>query len=180
MVIMGLSVSTAQTTTTKPSNSKPSASSDIGADKGSNSTDDPRPLTSFEEEIRAKRLIKLADKEHEDNLKRAREISQLGKDLKLAVTNRSSLDREDNKKLDRLEKLAKKIRGEAGGEDHEVKIDNAPSDISSAATQIADAAGLLSNDVQKTPRQVVSAAVIDRANVLLQLVKILRGFTRRF
>jgi hypothetical protein len=178
VVMIGLSVSTAQTTSSNPSAPRPS---DVSAEKGSNSTDEQRPLTSFEEEIRAKRLIKLAEKEHEDNLKRAREISQLGKDLKVVLATRSALDREDSKKLDRLEKLTKKIRGEAGGEDtDDVRIADAPSDISSAATRIADAADLLSKDVQKTPRQVVSAAVIDRANVLLQLVKILRGFTRRF
>lgn len=51
-----------------------------------------------------------------------------------------------------------------------------PADIPTAVNQIADTADQLSKDVQKTPRQVVSAAVIDRANVLLQLVKILRGF----
>jgi len=140
------------------------------------SGDSPGPLTTFEEELRAKRAIKLAEKEHEDNLNRAREISQLGQALKNGLKDRPAIDRDDTKKIDRLEKLTKKIRGEAGGEDDDVQIANAPGDIPAAVTQIADAADQLSKDVQKTPRQVVSAAVIDRANVLLQLVKILRGF----
>ena len=147
---------------------------DITADKrlGEN----PGPLTTFEEELRAKRAIKLAEKEHEDNLNRAREISQLGQDLKNCLKDRSALDREDTKKIDRLEKLTKKIRGEAGGEDDDVQIAAPPADVPTAVTQIADNAEQLSKEVQKTPRQVVSAAVIDRANILLQLVKILRGF----
>lgn len=148
----------------------------ISADKGN--SDDKPPLTTFEEEIRAKRLIRLAEKEHEENLKRAREISQLSQDLCTALKTRSNLGREDTKKLERLEKLTKKIRGEAGGQDDDAQILDAPSDVSSAVTQIAENAERLSKDVQKTPRQVVSAAVIDRANVLLQLLKILRGFTR--
>jgi len=147
---------------------------DITADKST--MDQPGPLTTFEEEMRAKRAIKLAEKEHEDNLNRAKEISQLGQDLKTGLKDRSALDRDDTKKLDRLEKLTKKIRGEAGGEDDDVQIANAPPDISTAVSQIADNAVQLSKDVQNTPRQVVSAAVIDRANILLQLVKILRGF----
>jgi hypothetical protein len=147
---------------------------DITADKSS--MDNPGPLTTFEEEMRAKRAIKLAEKEHEDNLNRAKEISQIGQQLKTGVQTASALDRENTKKLDRLEKLTKKIRGEAGGEDDDVQIANVPADIPSAVTQIADNADQLSKDVQKTPRQVVSAAVIDRANILLQLVKILRGF----
>jgi hypothetical protein len=148
----------------------------ISAEK--KSPDDNTPLTTFEEEIRAKRLIKLAEKEHEENLKRAREISQIGQDLKAGLGNSAAVAKPDPKKVDRLEKLTKKIRGEAGGEDDEVQIVDVPADIPTAVTQIADAADQLSKDVQKTPRQVVSAAVIDRANVLLQLVKILRGFIR--
>jgi hypothetical protein len=149
---------------------------DITADK--RGSDDHSPLTTFEEEMRAKRLIKMAEKEHQENLKRAREISQLGQDLKECVKSKSNLDREYAKKLDRLEKLTKKIRGEAGGEDDDVQILDAPSDIPTAISLIADNADLLSKDVQKTPRQVVSASVIDRANVLLELLKIVRGFFR--
>lgn len=163
----------------RQSQNGPPAPSDMGADKGS-PNDQRSPLTTFEEEMRAKRAIKLAEKDHEENLKRAREISELGQNLKSSLNSRSSLDREDNKKLDRLEKLTKKIRGEAGGDDDDVTIQNAPSDISTAVCKIADEAELLSKEVQKTPRQVVSASVIDRANVLLELVRILRTFTRKF
>jgi hypothetical protein len=147
---------------------------DMGTDKSS--SEDHGPLTTFEEELRAKRLIKLAEKEHKENLSRARELSQLSQDLKAALKTRSTLDREDTKRVDRLEKLTRKVRGEAGGEDDDVQLPNAPSDIPSLVSQIAENADLLSKDVEKTPRQVVSASVIDRANVLLQLVKILRGY----
>jgi len=173
-------LSSAQTISSRPlPPPPPPPATDMSADRGS-PTDQRGPLTTFEEEIRAKRLISLAEKEHKENLKRAEEISQLGEDLKTVLKNRSSLERETTKKLDRLEKLTRKIRGEAGGEESEVEIANAPSDIPSAAERIADVADELSKDVQKTPRQVVSAAVIERANVLLKLVKILRGFARRF
>jgi len=173
-------LSTAQTISNRPlPPPPPPAATDMSADRGS-PTDQRGPLTTFEEEIRAKRLIKLAEKEHKENVDRAQEISQLGQDLKTVLKHRSALEREDAKKLDRLEKLTRKVRGEAGGGESEVEIINVPSDIPSAAEQIADVADQLSKDVQKTPRQVVSAAVIDRANVLLKLVKILRGFARRF
>jgi hypothetical protein len=105
----------------------PRPSDNISADKSK--VDDKSPLTTFEEEIRAKRLIKMAEKEHEENLKRAREISQLSEDLTTNLKTRSALDREDTKKLERLEKLTKKIRGEAGGEDDDVQIVNLPYDV---------------------------------------------------
>src|SRR5438477_3464767 len=74
---------------------------------------DDGPLTTFEEEIRAKRAIKMAEKDHQENLNRAREIAQIGKELQQCMKNQSSLDREAVRKIDRLEKLTKKIRGEA-------------------------------------------------------------------
>ena len=137
------------------------------------------PLTTFEEEIRMKRAIKLAEKDHEENLNRAKELAQLGKELKEDLQGQSTINRDTLKKVERLEKLTKKIRGEAGGEDEEVEIVNRPTDVSSAASQIAEAAETLSKDVQNTPRQVVSATVIGNANVLLELIKILRGFVRQ-
>jgi hypothetical protein len=147
-------------------------------------TDDPRerdqsPMGSFEEEIRAKRAIKLAEKDHEENLARAKEISQLAKALQEALKNKTVIDRDSSKKLERLEKLTKKIRNEAGGEDEEVKIVDRPANIIAAVNQIAESAEQLSKTVQDTPRQVVSASVIGNANVLLELIKLLRAFDPR-
>lgn len=140
---------------------------------------DDRPLTTFEEEMRAKRAIRMAEKEHEDNLKRAREIAQIGKELHQTLKDKSVIDRNSLKKVERLEKLTRKIRSEAGGEDEDVTIDNKPIDLCGAVTQIAEASESLSKNVQDTPRQVVSASVIGKANVLLQLLKMARGFVSR-
>ena len=135
------------------------------------------PLTTFEEEIRAKRELKMAEKEHRENLDRAREIGEIGKYLKESFQGKASLDRDCFKKIERLEKLTKKVRSEAGGEDEEVNITR-PTDLSSAITQIAQASETLSKDVQNTPRRVVSASVIGNANVLLELIKIARTIAR--
>ena len=163
----------AQGTTVRPA---PTPSQSVDA-SGKRSND--VPLTTFEEELRAKHAIKLAEKDHQENLNRAREIGTLGKQLQEGLKNKSTIDREYLKKIERLEKLTKKIRGEAGGEDEEVTIGSRPSDIPSAVTQIAEVSESLSKDVQNTPRQVVSASVIGSANVLLELIRILREFVRQ-
>jgi len=134
------------------------------------------PLTTFEEEMRAKREIKIAEKDHEENLNRAREIGEIGKQLKESAKNNSAADRDCFKKIDRLEKLTKKVRSEAGGEDEEITINPRPTDLPAAIEQIAEASETLSKDVQKTPRRVVSTSVISNANVLLELIKLARGF----
>ena len=126
--------------------------------------------------MRAKRLIKQAEKEHKENLERAREIAQLAKELQSGFKTANSLNRDGVKRVERLEKLTKKIRGEAGGEADEVQIINRPTNQRAAVAQIAEVAELLSKSVQDTPRQVVNAGVIDSANVLLELIRLLRTF----
>jgi hypothetical protein len=142
------------------------------------SNGEERPITEIEEELRAKQAIKHAEKEHQENVSRAKEIAQLGKELKAAVNNTPLLSRDAYKKIERLEKLTRKIRGEAGGDDQDLELDKRPSSVPTALGQIAEAAESLSKDVQNTPRQVVSASVISNANVLLELIKIVRTLTR--
>lgn len=163
----------AQTSSATPA---PSRSFPRGTPRGGD--DDERPLSSIEEEMNAKRAIKFAEKVHQENLNRAREIGEIGKELRETVKTKAGVNREFIKKLERLEKLTKKIREEAGGEDEEVTIANRPSDVVSAVTQIAEVSETLSRDVKNTPRQVVSASVIGSANVLLELIRIFRGFAR--
>ena len=143
-----------------------------------NPDDDQNPLTTFEEEIRAKRMIKMAEKEHQENLDRAKEIQQIGKQLKESLQGKSALDRDNLKKIDRLEKLTKKVRGDAGGESEDLQIVNPPKDLPDAGCQIGEKSEALSKEVQNTPRQVVSATVISSANILLELIRIARTFAR--
>ena len=138
-----------------------------------------RPLSEIEEELKAKQAIKYAEKGHKENLNRAKEIADIGKELKASVNETPLMGRESHKKLERLEKLTRKVRGEAGGDDQEVELPDRPADVPSTITRIAEAAETLSKDVQNTPRQVVSASVIEKANVLLELIKIVRTLSRQ-
>ena len=121
----------------------------------------------------------MAEKDHEENVERAKEIGDLAKQLEGSLKDKATIDRESLKKLDRLEKLTKKIRSESGGEDEEVKIVDRPTTLPNAVKQVAEGAEALSKAVQDTPRQVVSASVIGKANVLLELIKLLRAFDAR-
>jgi hypothetical protein len=98
--------------------------------------------------------------------------------LQESLKQGKALDRDDNKKLERLEKLTKKVRGDAGGEASEVKLDSQPGDLAATVSRLVEVTESLSKSVQSTPRQVVSTTVIDNANVLLELIRIMRSFSR--
>jgi len=152
--------------------------SSIGADKGSPDSGEIQ-RNSMAEEMRIKREIKSAEKDHQQNLERAKEASNLGKELAASFKKDNQLDPEDLKKLEKLEKLAKRIRSEAGGSDDETTIEKQPADLVEAMDCVAKVANSLNEKVQETPRQVVSTSIIDKANVLLELIRIVRTFNRK-
>lgn len=139
----------------------------------SDSSDD-RTLGSMEDEMRVRRQIKLAEKEYQDNVGRAREVAELGAELHEAAEEGRSFGREETKKLERLEKLAKKIRTEAGGSNEDDPLNNPPGKLEAALSRLAEVSDSLRKTVEKTPRQVISAAVIEQANVILQLTRVAR------
>src|SRR6266536_2379646 len=167
-VIYSSAVAQGRKTPTNPINS-------ISAEKGSSAADDDQTGNSVTEELRAKREIKFAEKEHQQSLERATEASDLGQDLAASVKKKNSLDREDIRKLDKLEKLAKRIRSDAGGSDDDITIEKKPKDLAEAVNCLAKVSASLNHKVQETPRRVISTEIIERANVLLELVRIVRS-----
>ena len=156
-----------------PQNQKPIV---VETDNKTPGDEPQRPFTEMEEEMRAKRAISLAEKEYQDNLDKARDLSELGASIVLSFKQKKELDREDIRKLEKAEKLAKSIRRAAGGCEDEVEMDKPPRDLASAMDMLADLSKSLKEKVEKTPKYVISAAVIDEANVLLEVIRIVRTF----
>ena len=86
--------------------------------------------SSFEnepiEEMHVRRTIKLAEKQHLENLDRAREAAKLSANVKQAFLSTKALDVSDRKKLEKVEKLTRRVRSEAGGSDSEAALERFP------------------------------------------------------
>lgn len=136
--------------------------------------DASKPFVALEEEMRAKRAIKFAEKEYQENLDRARDLSSLGVSIVASFKQKKGLDQEDIKKLEKVEKLAKGIRRAAGGSEDDVDMEKPPTNLAAALDMLGDLSKSLKEKVEKTPKHVISAAVIDEANVLLELIRIVR------
>lgn len=134
----------------------------------------PDPMASMEEEMRAKRAIKYAEKEYRENIDRAHELAELGFQLGESFKKNQQFDRADWKKFERLEKLAKAIRNAAGGSNRETDSDKHSVSLTVNVEVLLSVVDSLAERVEKTPRHVVSAAVIDEANVLLELIRLVR------
>jgi hypothetical protein len=141
---------------------------------GEKDSDQKGPFSGVEEEMKAKRAIKYAEKEYQENLERARDLSSLSTAIATSYKQKSRLDSEDIKKLEKIEKLAKGIRHAAGGSEDDFEMEKPPKDLPAAVEMLTDLSESLKTKVEKTPKHVVSAAVIDEANVLLELVRLVR------
>ena len=133
---------------------------------------------SPENEMRGKLLLKEEKKQYDENVARAREVSQLGSQVQESFAAKKLFNSDDGKKLERLEKLTRRIRNEAGGSESDAEVKDIPGEIEAAVKRLADVADELYKLVEKTPRHVVSAAVIDQANKLIGLVQRLRNASR--
>lgn len=155
--------------TRPPTDEKPPKS-----DRGDPGSD----IGSHELEMRDKLALKAEKKQYDENLARAREASEIATQLCDAYQAKKSFGSEDNKKLERMEKLARKIRNEAGGTETDTDLKEIPAVTESAVKRLAEMADDLRKEVEKTPRHVVSAAVIDQANKLIGLVQFVRNQAR--
>ena len=163
---------------------RPSASPPSDPTQNSSSKDgkDDKDVSfgSPENEMRAKLEIKDEKKKYDEHVARAREVSQLASQISESYAKRGSFVGDDAKRMERLEKLTKRIRNDAGGSDADADADikDIPSDKQSLLKRVSEFADDLQKLVEKTPRNVVSAAVIDQANKLLGLVQHLRDVSR--
>ena len=147
-------------------------------DASSNRPDSKIMVGSPEAEMIARQDLKAAEKDYRENLERAREAAQLSTEILEAYQHNKAFGRIEEKKLERLEKLTRKIRSEAGGSDGEMTLEDVPAQIEPALTRLTEISDKLRKGVETTPRQVVSAAVIERANELLEIIRYVRSFAR--
>jgi glucose/arabinose dehydrogenase len=120
--------------------------------------------------------IKRLEMTHKENLERARETAQLGAEVREAFERQKSLGAPEMKKVGRIEKLARAIRNEAGGGDDDEGLKDPPARLEAALARLSEMCEELRKKVEKTPRHVVSAAVISNANQLISLAKHIRTF----
>lgn len=133
---------------------------------------------SPEEELLHRAEIRRGEEAHKETLERAREGAEIVSHLRQSFEANSLLGAHEIKQLERVEKLAKKIRGSAGGSDDDESLQNLPREVGSAIRQLAEAVEDLKKKVEKTSRLVTSAGVIQRSNEVIQLVKHIRTLFR--
>ena len=125
-------------------------------------------------ETLAKGRIDREKKDYEELVQHGEEAAKLSDELSKSFAKQNKLSPEDQKKLDRLEKLAKKIRNELGGGDDDTADENKNLTLSAAINTLQDTTAGLVDMIKKNTRYSVSVGTIESSNVLLKIVHFLR------
>lgn len=128
-------------------------------------------------ETLAKGRIDREKKDYQELLQNGEEAAKLSESLEKTFAESNKLSAEDQKKLDRLEKLAKKIRRELGANDDNddaaEEVAN-PSTLRDAFKALQASTGKLVDELKKTTRYSISVLAIQSSNAFLKVVKFIR------
>lgn len=128
-----------------------------------------------EQEMIRKRQLEYAKKNYEEHLGRCREVARLGATLRIEYAKSPQLDKEDAKRLERIEKLAKRIREQMSEEsDAQPLKESFPATLEEALTRLDTGAQELEKLTAATPRLVVSTAVLEKANEVEAVARYIR------
>jgi len=130
---------------------------------------------SRETDARTRLILKAEKKAYDEHVARAKEASDIATELKTSYAAANVFNSADQKKLERLEKLTKRIRNDVGGSEMDADPKDLPTTLSDGVNALADLAKHLYDEVEKTPRHVVSASLIEQANKLLAVIEFVRG-----
>lgn len=147
--------------------------------RGNSEKDEPYPTTITEN--LAKMRIKAARKEFDELVQRIEETKVISDELDRSYETTQNLNPVDAKKIERLEKLLKKIRSQIGAEsdnddENEFAASNAP--VGSVIKNIKDDAKQLLSEIKKTGRFAISVVAIESSNSMLKLVRFIKQKTR--
>jgi DNA repair exonuclease SbcCD ATPase subunit len=127
------------------------------------------------DELKMKACIKQQQKEYRELLDNGEEAVKLSGELEKAVDKTAALATDDQKKLDRLEKLFKKIRNSLGGEEDEPTAEEEkPLSVKSAIQKLNEKASGLLDELKKSTRYSISVVAIQSSNAVIRLVRYIR------
>ncbi|HTK36848.1 MAG TPA: hypothetical protein VL325_00020 [Pyrinomonadaceae bacterium] len=135
---------------------------------------DPEPKSV--QEMLFKMQIDKAKKDYDEMLERGEQALNISMEIEKSYEKTGTLTQDDREKLDDVEKLVKKIRGELGGGDDEKSESDAdgPKDVVSGVKYLAKSTADLVDELKKTTRFSISAAAIQSSNTVLGALRFLR------
>lgn len=127
------------------------------------------------EDMRIKMAIAREENEYKKTLEDVEKLSGLSAEVARGYVERKQLSADDVKKLNTIEKLAKRVLNHAGGEevgDKSGSVEHLA--LADAIDKLNTAAANIKKDMKAETRFVVSATVIANSNEVINLARLIR------
>src|SRR5207249_717682 len=136
-------------------------------------TKDEQKPTSLEETLTLS-VIERAEAKQKKLMDSAEELNSLAQDLFKSARGQSQISGENQKKLAKIEKLAKHVRSEQGGENGDDNLENPPQNLETALDRLQKATEEIEKETGKLTRHAVSIVLIERTNEVIALTKTIK------
>ena len=132
-------------------------------------------LSESMRETMAKHRLKAEEEEYKELIKKSEEAAKISEELTASYESAKQFSSDDVKKIDRLEKVVKKIRQDLGAEDDKESDETEkPSTLMTTLNNIKDKTSDLLKELKNTTRHGVSVFAIESSNALLKLVRFVK------
>ena len=129
---------------------------------------------NFPEEMRIRMDIERADSEHRKTLEDADKLNDLSAEIARSYKDHGRLTADELKKVGAIEKLAKRILNQSGGDEVDDKNKTGQRSLPEAIEQMSAAAANIQKSMKVQTRFVVSATVIANSNEVISLAQFIR------
>jgi hypothetical protein len=133
-------------------------------------TDEPED--GLQQDMRIKMAIARAEGEHKKLLEDVEKLSSLSSDIAKGYSEHKRLSSDEIKKLSTIEKLARRVLSNSGGDEVDQKSDQMP--LSDAIDKLNTTAASIKKEMTAETRFVVSATVIANSNEVISLTRFIR------
>lgn len=129
---------------------------------------------NFPEEMRIKMSIERADSEYRKTLEDVDKLNDLSAEIAKSYHDKGRLTVDELKKVGTIEKLAKRILSQSGGDEVDDKNKPVQRSLPEAFEQLSAAAANIQKSMKVQTRFVVSAIVIANSNEVINLAQFIR------
>ena len=128
--------------------------------------------TGFQHDMRIKMAIARAEGEHKKLLEDVEKLSNLSNEIAKGYGEHKKLSSDEIKKLGRIEKLARRVLTNSGGDEVDHKPDQMQ--LAEAIDKLNTTAECIKKEMTAETRFVVSATVIANSNEVISLARFIR------
>ncbi|MGA9773168.1 MAG: hypothetical protein WBV94_29325 [Blastocatellia bacterium] len=146
----------------------------VKPDLGDQRSKDSEQNVNFPEDMRSRMERERTDSEYRRSIEDADKLNDLSSEIAKSYRDHGRLSAEELKKIGTIEKLAKRILNQSGGDEVDDKNNPGQRSLPEAIEQLSEAAANIQKTLKVQTKFVVSAIVISNSNDVINLAQFIR------